>query len=199
MDAIKIIDGYIQLKHGTSTQWTTENPVLLAWELGIETDTNRGKFGDGANSWNSLPYAIRVYSDFIGSGSTASSGLVPEPPSTIGSSKFLREDGEWAEPLAQIGGNVETATALKTTSISTNADLNNYTSAGNYQSISSARTSTLSNCPHSGSGFTMLVLNFGSTGSYVMQIIFAPEGKMYQRSKLSGSWSVWYLHQGVAI
>lgn len=58
MDAIKIIDGYIQLKHGTSTEWSTENPVLMAWELGIETDTNLGKIGDGVTSWNSLPYAF---------------------------------------------------------------------------------------------------------------------------------------------
>ena len=69
MDAIKIIDGYIQLKHGTSTQWSTENPVLLAWELGLETDTQLAKIGDGATSWNNLPYAFGGATLTITSGS----------------------------------------------------------------------------------------------------------------------------------
>ena len=58
MDVIKIIDGYIQLKHGTSTEWSTENPVLLAWELGLETDTRKCKIGDGITPWNLLDYAF---------------------------------------------------------------------------------------------------------------------------------------------
>ena len=196
MDAIKIIDGYIQLKHGTSTQWATENPVLLAWELGIETDTNRGKFGDGVTNWNSLPYAIRTYTDFIGSGSTASSGLVPEPPSTIGSSKFLCEDGSWSIPTTPISGNVDSATTLKITQISANADLNNYTTAGEYYSGNSTRTATLSHCPHSGSGFNMRVYSYGS---YPIQLILANGGKMYQRIRTSSGWGSWFLHQGTEV
>lgn len=196
MEAIQIIDGYIQQKHGTAAEWASENPVLMAWEFGIETDTRRGKIGDGVTAWNSLPYAFRTYDDFVGSGSTAAAGLVPEPPDTIGSSKFLREDGEWAEPLAPISGNAETATALKTTAISANADLNNYNTAGNYTSANSTRTGTLSHCPHSGSGFTMLVLLYGNYG---VQLIFASNGKMYQRNKTSSGWGAWYLHQGTAV
>ena len=40
----------------TAAAWTASNPVLLARELGIETDTHKFKIGDGITSWNSLPY-----------------------------------------------------------------------------------------------------------------------------------------------
>ena len=39
-----------------------------------------------------------TYNDFGGSGNNHSSGLVPDPGSTAGTSKFLREDGGWEEP-----------------------------------------------------------------------------------------------------
>lgn len=46
----------IQLRRGTSAQWTSTNPVLLEGEIGVELDTNLYKIGDGATAWNSLPY-----------------------------------------------------------------------------------------------------------------------------------------------
>jgi len=46
----------IQLRHDTSTNWTTYNPVLLEGEVGIETDTNKMKIGDGTTAYNSLEY-----------------------------------------------------------------------------------------------------------------------------------------------
>ena len=45
-------------KIDTASNWTTNNPVLLAGELGFETDTNKFKLGDGTTAWNSLPYAV---------------------------------------------------------------------------------------------------------------------------------------------
>lgn len=44
-------------KYDTSTNWTTNNPVLLAGELGIESDTNKFKIGNGTSAWNELDYA----------------------------------------------------------------------------------------------------------------------------------------------
>jgi hypothetical protein len=41
----------------TAADWTSANPVLMAGELGLETDTARFKFGNGATAWNSLPYS----------------------------------------------------------------------------------------------------------------------------------------------
>ena len=48
---------HIQLLRGTAEALAAKNPVLLAGELGLETDTGRFKFGDGTAAWNSLSYA----------------------------------------------------------------------------------------------------------------------------------------------
>jgi len=47
----------IQLRRDTSTNWTTVNPILSDGEPGLETDTNKIKYGDGGNVWTCLPYA----------------------------------------------------------------------------------------------------------------------------------------------
>jgi hypothetical protein len=49
----------IQLRRGTAAAWTSANPTLAAGELGVETDTNKFKVGDGSTSWASLPYATK--------------------------------------------------------------------------------------------------------------------------------------------
>jgi len=46
----------IQLRGGTAAAWTTANPVLAQREMGIETDTQFYKIGDGVTAWNALPY-----------------------------------------------------------------------------------------------------------------------------------------------
>ena len=51
------MSGQGQFKRGTAARWTSVNPVLAIGELGLETDTNKMKFGDGASHWSSLPYA----------------------------------------------------------------------------------------------------------------------------------------------
>lgn len=45
-----------QFRRGTALQWTSANPILAAGEMGIETDTDLFKLGDGVNTWNNLPY-----------------------------------------------------------------------------------------------------------------------------------------------
>ena len=45
-----------QLRRGTSTEWSSSNPVLAAGEIGIETNTNLLKIGNGSTAWNSLVY-----------------------------------------------------------------------------------------------------------------------------------------------
>ncbi len=46
----------IQLRNDTAANWASSNPVLALGEMGLETDTNKFKFGDGSTAWNSLPY-----------------------------------------------------------------------------------------------------------------------------------------------
>lgn len=47
----------IQLRNDTASNWTINNPTLAQGEMGLETDTNKFKFGDGSTAWNSLAYA----------------------------------------------------------------------------------------------------------------------------------------------
>ena len=46
----------IQFRRDTSTAWAVANPVLASGEMGIETNTDQFKIGDGATPWNDLPY-----------------------------------------------------------------------------------------------------------------------------------------------
>jgi hypothetical protein len=46
-----------QFRRGTSSDWTSANTVLAAGELGLESDTNKFKIGNGSLGWNSLSYA----------------------------------------------------------------------------------------------------------------------------------------------
>ena len=52
----KELNTRIQLKHGLAAKWTERNPVLLAGEIGIETDTLKMKVGDGTSNWSALGY-----------------------------------------------------------------------------------------------------------------------------------------------
>lgn len=45
-------------RRGTAAQWASANPILGVGELGVETDTEREKRGDGTTVWNLLPYRL---------------------------------------------------------------------------------------------------------------------------------------------
>ena len=46
----------MQQRRDTAANWTSANPTLLAGEIGIESDTNKIKIGDGSTAWTSLGY-----------------------------------------------------------------------------------------------------------------------------------------------
>jgi hypothetical protein len=46
----------LQLRADTAANWTSINPILLANELGRETDTGKIKIGNGTSTWTSLAY-----------------------------------------------------------------------------------------------------------------------------------------------
>lgn len=43
-------------RRDTAANWTSNNPTLLAGELGYESDTGKWKVGDGSAAWTSLAY-----------------------------------------------------------------------------------------------------------------------------------------------
>ena len=72
----------IQVRRGTSTEWTSVNPVLAAGEMGVETNTNLFKFGNGSSTWTALSYANNsdvaigeISQDAINTALTMGSGL----------------------------------------------------------------------------------------------------------------------------
>jgi hypothetical protein len=46
----------IILRRDSSTNWESNDPVLLSGEPGYETDTGKLKIGDGSSLWSSLDY-----------------------------------------------------------------------------------------------------------------------------------------------
>lgn len=55
--AEKIVNARLQNPYDTAENWKTNNPVLKAGELGIESDTGLHKVGDGTSTWTQLDYA----------------------------------------------------------------------------------------------------------------------------------------------
>ena len=47
----------IVLRNDLAANWTSNNPIMLTGELGVESDTGYFKIGDGTTTWNDLPYA----------------------------------------------------------------------------------------------------------------------------------------------
>ncbi len=50
------LSAFQQQRRDTAANWTTQNPTLLAGEIGYETDTGYIKVGDGSTAWTSLGY-----------------------------------------------------------------------------------------------------------------------------------------------
>lgn len=46
----------IQFRNDTAANWTSADPILAVGEMGIETDTDKFKIGDGTTAWTSLGY-----------------------------------------------------------------------------------------------------------------------------------------------
>lgn len=53
----KIVNARLQNAYDSAENWSTNNPVLKAGELGIESDTGLHKVGNGTSAWNDLDYA----------------------------------------------------------------------------------------------------------------------------------------------
>lgn len=61
----------LQLKRDTAASWTSNNTVLIAGRMGVESDTRRFKFGTGA-AWNSTSYAGEFFDGLFTEGVAAS-------------------------------------------------------------------------------------------------------------------------------
>jgi hypothetical protein len=87
----------LQFRRDISTEWTYTNPVLAAGEMGIESDTNKFKVGNGTTAWIDLPYDTGPTgptgpTGTVGTigGSTITTSLIPDTDNVydLGSDNF---------------------------------------------------------------------------------------------------------------
>lgn len=57
----------IQLRRGTSAEWSSANPILAQGEFAVDLDSGKFKIGNGVTRWNELNY-----SGFVGQGTDPS-------------------------------------------------------------------------------------------------------------------------------
>ena len=73
-------------RRDTAANWTSANPTLLAGEIGIESDTNKIKLGDGSTAWTSLAYTpwsqVSAY-PLVNADIAAAAGIVDTKLATI--------------------------------------------------------------------------------------------------------------------
>jgi hypothetical protein len=70
----------------TAAGWTATNPTLAAAAVGIESDTQLYKIGDGATAWTSLPYEGQTHVDSGMNNVTLASGTTAWGPYEAGAS-----------------------------------------------------------------------------------------------------------------
>jgi hypothetical protein len=58
MSSCPTVPKRVQLRHDRAANWAVANPMLLAGEFAVETDTAQVKIGNGAARWNTLPYFL---------------------------------------------------------------------------------------------------------------------------------------------
>ena len=46
----------IQIRRDLAANWTSANPILASGEIGLETDTDQFKLGNGVDAWSVRPY-----------------------------------------------------------------------------------------------------------------------------------------------
>lgn len=61
----------IAYKKKTASEWTSSNPILALNEIGIESNTNKIKKGDGETAWKDLAYyGTQETDEFLGTVTT---------------------------------------------------------------------------------------------------------------------------------
>lgn len=120
------------LRRGLAATLASVNEVMLAGEMGLETDTRKFKFGDGVTAWNSLPYASSVVPSAV-SAFTNDAGYL----TSVNNGNWSGADLE----VANGGTGASTASAARTNlGLGTAAVQNTGTSGANVPLLNGANT-----------------------------------------------------------
>ena len=76
-----------ELRRNLASVWTSTNPILLAGEPGVETDTGQMKVGNGTDRWNSLVYVGKG-----GGGATGPLGFIKSSDNIYGTGLSYQRD-----------------------------------------------------------------------------------------------------------
>ena len=142
----------IQIRRDTSSNWTSNNPILLQGEFGYELNTGYAKIGDGQTAWTALDY-------FGGTGPSGPMGATGSVGATGQAVYILGSTGYVFSPGASGIG-------------FTGSGVTNITSDGNYVTVTitsatgatgaTGSSATVSSTPPGSSGAT------GSTGDLAL-------------------------------
>jgi len=98
----------LQFRRGTAAQWTADNPLLAVGEMGIESDTELFKIGDGVKRWILLPYGgLRGPTGYTGgTGATGYGATGPSGVTGMAGDKYLSATTTAITPTPTQGGSV---------------------------------------------------------------------------------------------
>ena len=60
----------IQMRRGTTGQWSSANTILAAGEVGVDTSLTKFKVGNGSTAWNNLGYSTLTFQGAYNAGTT---------------------------------------------------------------------------------------------------------------------------------
>lgn len=145
---------------GSGATWTIDNAVVTNAKLAdMPTARFKGRTTAGTGEPEDLTaaQATALLDTFVASGGSHKKGLVPDPPASSGTAKFLREDATWA----QVTESIIVAASDETTALTTGSAKVTFRMA--YGFVLTAVRASLTTAQASGSIFTVDINEAGST------------------------------------
>lgn len=99
----------IKTRRGTAADWAGINPILALGEIGIETDTGKIKYGDGASRWNDIGYVLDAIEAVAGGFSSRAELLANGYVSPDVATLSFMEDGYKVDLGRNVAGHVTLA------------------------------------------------------------------------------------------
>lgn len=179
---------------GAATSANSLNCIEITEGTDLNTLTTPGFYRCKSNATaESLTNCPTVYAFFMVVGAHTGNGVFQELTThhITGMRRYMRnyyeEWGNWIEE--QPYGNL--SLSYVGTEIPDSSDLNSYISSGRYYCLTAASAATLTNCPITDAGFTLVVMN-SNNGRY-QQFLFGYQNRhiYYRGSYSTTSWQDW--------